>query len=346
MSEDELELAQENDAQRAQRVAAVSKPGVHTNVPMGDYLRIPALSAGVIRSTVDRCPAAGWYESWLNTARVDEADEPGANEAELKRKGLGSIGHSILLEGSEATVTVLDPNDFKGIRGGIPKGFTNDAIKAARDEARKAGKVPVLKDDMAEIRNMVASGRKFIDRLKAKQPDVWRAFQPDGGASEVTVVWDDDGQLCRMRADRMSTDGAVIVDPKFTLRSASPGPWGRTQLYGMGYYISAAWYARGVRTLFDVATRYYFLVIETVPPYLVSLVGVDPAWMDLGRSKVETGLALWKQCAASGDFPAYPDRACYPDLPGWAAAQWEAEQASDAFGIPYDPAKLFTKSAP
>ena len=93
---------------------------------------------------------------------------------------------------------------------------------------------------------MVASARCFIESLKDEQPDVWSAFQPDGGDSEVTVVWDEAGTLCKCRPDRISKDRTVIVDAKFTGTSAEPDTYGRTQLVRMGGYISAAWYRRGV----------------------------------------------------------------------------------------------------
>lgn len=321
------------------------EPGLHLNIPMADYLRIPALSASLIKTLVDRCPAAAWYESWKNPDRVDEADDPNVEESERKRTARGQVAHAILLEGSEAGCVVIDPRDHPTEKtGNIPNGWTNKSIKAARDAARADGKAAILAPDMIEIRAMVASAKRYIDTLKETEPAIWRAFQPDGGASEVSIVWGDGGQLCKMRPDRLSTDGTIIVDPKFTDRSAAPGPWGKSQLYGMGYFISAGWYRRGIKALFDRVCSYYFLVVETCPPYLVSLIGVDPAWLELADSKIDTARALWRQCELNDAWPAYPNRACYPDLPGWAAAEWEATQASDAFGIPYDPAKLFAKS--
>lgn len=313
----------------------MTAPGVYPGLPMAEYLALPALSASVLRETVDRCPGAGWFTSWLNPAR--ERDDTAASDA-------GSIAHEILLEGSEDCCTVIDPNLYPGKRGGIPDGWTNDAIREARDAARAAGKIPVLAGGMSEIRAMVASARRFIDSLRETEPAIWAAFQPDGGTSEVTVLWQEGASLARMRPDRLSRDAKLIIDPKFTARSAEPGAWGRSQLLGMGYHLSAAWYRRGIRAIFDVDCDYVFLVVETCPPYLCSLVGLLPAWLELGDSSVSTALRIWQNCERTGAWPAYPSRACYPELPGWAAAAWEDRQASDSFGIPYDVSKLFQKS--
>lgn len=322
-------------------------PGIHFGVPMPEYLKAPAIGASILRAVVDRCPAAGFYESWRNPDRPSEEDDAAVTEAQKKAQGRGSVGHAILLEGSEAICSVVDPRDHPAEKtGAIPEGWKNKSIRGARDQARAAGKIPVLLDDMAEIRAMVASAQTFIGTLRDDQADVWRAFQPDGGDSEVTMFWKEGDDLCRMRPDRLSKDRSVIVDLKFTARSAEPGSWGRTQLLGMGYYVSAAWYLRGARDLCGVDASYYFLVVEVTPPYLCSLVGVSPEWLALGDSKIRTALKVWDQCKATGVFPAYPARACFPDMPPWADADWAAKQEADAFAIPYDVSKLFQKSEP
>lgn len=325
-------------------------PGVHQGLPLAEYLKLPAVSASILRAVVERCPAAGFYESWLNETHVPEDEDSSVTEAEKKRRGLGSVAHSILLEASEDCCVVIDPEDHPAERtGSIPDGWTNKSIRAARDDARARGKIPVLLADMAEIRAMAASARRFIDGLRDTEPAIWKAFEPDGGSSEVTMLWAEDlngsEHLCRLRADRISSDAKIIVDAKFTARSAEPGSWGRTQLLGMGYYMSAAWYRRGVRALCDVDCTYYFLVVETAPPYLCSLIGVDPTWIALGESKVKTGLAIWDRCKRDGVFPAYPNRACFPELPPWAGAVWQEQEAANVGGIPYDLDKLFQKKA-
>lgn len=311
------------------------KPGIYPGLPMAEYLGLPAMSASVLRETVDRCPAAGWFTSWLNPARA--RDDTAATDA-------GSIAHEILLEGSESCCDVIDPNEHPTEKtGAIPTGWTNKSIRRARDDARAAGKIPVLLADMARIRSMVEAARSFIDTLRDTEPRIWDAFQPAGGASEVTLVWQEGETLARMRPDRLSNDAKLIVDAKITGRSAEPGAWGRSQLFGLGYHVSASWYRRGVRALCDVDCDYVFLVIEDEPPYLCSLVGVDPAWLSLGDSVITIGLRIWEKCARDGHWPAYPSRVCYPELPAWADAAWNERQASDGFGIPYDIDKLFER---
>jgi hypothetical protein len=288
---------------------------------MADYLRLPAVSASLVRAMTDRCPRAAWAASWLNPAPLPD-DATAASDA-------GSIAHAIVLEGSEACCQAIDPADYPAEKtGAIPDGWTNKAIRAARDAARAAGKIPVLVRDMATIRAMALSARSFIDGLRTTEPAVWAAFEPAGGESELTITWDDAGVPCRIRPDRISVDRTVIIDAKFTKTSAHPDVWARSQLAGMGYATSAAFYRRGVRAAFGVECDYVFLVVEQEPPYLCSLVGLDPAWKAYGDAVVRQGLAAWRKCLARDEWPSYPSRAAYPEMPGWMAAQIEEREVA------------------
>lgn len=311
------------------------KPGIYPGLTMAEYIALPALSAGVIRTTVDRCPAAARFESWLNPRRP--ADDTDASD-------VGTIAHAILLEGSEDCCQVFDPADYPNAKGGgVATGWTNKAIQEARGAARSAGKIPILIDDIREIRDLVAAARAFIDSLRDTEPAVWRAFQPDGGQSEVTFVWQEGETLCKSRADRIANTNDVIIDYKSSAMSVEPDRWGRTQLVNMGYYVSAAWYCRGVRALTGVNPTYLFLCGETAPPHLHSIVGCDPETLALGDEKVGAGLRLWQQCVRTNTWPAYANRVVYPALPVYERMRWDERNGIGEDGIPYDISKLFER---
>lgn len=310
------------------------KPGIISGLPMAEYLAMEAVSASLLKTIITRCQKAAWYESWMNPESASETSA--AMDA-------GTIAHGILLEGSEAGIEVIDPNDHPAEKtGAIPVGWTNKSIKAARDAARQAGKIPVLLDDYGDIKDMVSMAWEFIGSLRGTEPAIWQAFQPEGGESEVTAIWEDGGTLCRIRPDRISTDRKLIVDYKTGGTSAEPDLWGRTQMIKMGYYTSAAFYLRGVKALCGVVPAYVWLVQEQDPPFLCSLVGLDPHGAALGARKIEAGLNAWRACMASGKWPAYPARVCYPEIPAWEDAAWDAREEQDV-GKEYDIAKIWEK---
>lgn len=302
---------------------------------MQQYLDHPAVSAGVLRTLLDRCPLAAWSESWLNPQRVNDT---------TPESDAGTIAHAIVLEGgSRNIVEVVDPQDHPAEKtGNIPDGWTNKSIRAARDAARERGKIPVLLPEMARIDRMAESALTFIDMLKTDEPAVYAAFQEGQGKSECTMLWDDDGVPCKIRPDRIAMDRGVIVDLKFTAISANPETYGRTLIMGNGAFVGAAFYRRGVRVVTGVTPSYLYLVTESEPPYLSSLIGLDPRAVELGDQRIVTALREWRWCQQAARWPAYPTRACYPEVPPWIEARYLEQEVS---GFPYDPAKLFERTA-
>lgn len=300
---------------------------------MREYLALPAVSASVLRTLLATCPLAAWAESWLNPWQV-MINTP-ATDA-------GTIAHAIVLEGRADAVAVIDPKDYPAkTTGAIPEGWTNQAIRAARDAAREAGKIPVLLPEMARIDAMVAATKVYIESLQEHEPAVWRAFQD--GRSEESMTWDEGDVPCKIRPDRIAHTNAVIVDLKFTTTSAQPEAYAQSQIFRQNAHVGAALYRRGVKATTGVLPDYYYLVTESDPPYLSSLIGLDPRAYAIGDQMLARALAEWQQCARAGIWPAYPARAVYPELPAWMEAHWVEDQIEA--GIPYDPAKLFARTA-
>lgn len=283
---------------------------------MAEYLAIPALSGGVLTTLLTECPRAA-IEEYRPPEPSDDPAEPDDTEASDR----GTIAHSILLEGHADGVVVIDPLDYPADKtGNIPKGWTNKAIQGARDAARAAGKVPVLAAKMNKIITMVRATHAYIESLREAEPDVWAMFQPDGGRSEVTMTWTDGATDCKIRADRISNDNRICCNFKTTASSVEPERWSRTQM--LDYYVGGAFYVRGVEAATGMRPTYLFLCQETNPPYLCSLVGLSPHYLDLGMRKVEAGLKLWAECARSGRWPGYPSRAVWPEPPEWEEFRW------------------------
>ena len=283
---------------------------------MAEYLALPAVSASLISCIVEECPRAAWFRSWLNPGRP--ADDSAASD-------VGSIAHGILLEGTEAGVAVIDPADHPAEKtGNIPDGWTNKSIRQARDDARASGLISILAPQMAEIRAMVDAARAYVSSIQKTEPAVYAAFY---GNAELTLTWNDGGTACKMRPDLIAFDRGLIINYKTTATSVDPERWGRGPF--LDYLIGAAWYARGARALFNVEASYVFLVQSTAPPYLCSLVGVDPHAMAIGASKCEVGLRRWQRCVERNEWPGYPARVAYPELPPWVEAAWEARQMTE-----------------
>lgn len=281
---------------------------------MREYLDLKAVSGGVIDDMVNECPMYAWWHSPWNP---DRPHEP------TKESDLGTIAHAMLLEGTDGGVEIIDPEEYPAATtGSIPDGWTNAAIRAARDAARERGKIPILSTKMDEVNAMVGAARAFLRSLSKSEPAIYEMFLPDGGVSEETLTWEEDGTLCKMRPDRISNDRKLVVDYKTT--AAGLGGWDRTQF--TNYYVGAAFYRLGIEHISDCRCDYVYLVQSTKAPYLCRLVGVDPRAFEIGASKVHYGLREWAKCAAAEHWPSYGCRVEYPELPAWEESQWQERE--------------------
>lgn len=285
-----------------------------------DPCPVASLSAGIVDILTRESPLHAWYASpKLNPDYRDEVDS---------KFDIGTVAHALFFEGINK-MEVFDPAEYPNAKGGgVATGWTNKAIRAARGAARTAGKIPVLLEQAEAIEEMVqAANRAWADN------DDLSGYTISDGKNEWSIVWEDtrgntlpngdygvypDAIWCRCKPDHLSADRRLIVDAKFTDLSANPAIFER-QIDRMGYDSRAAFYLRGnAATGGPEDARYVYLIQETKPPYAASFIGLDPAYLDLGRRKVEHAIAIWRECMASGKWPGYVNRIHYAAPPAWA----------------------------
>lgn len=290
----------------------IDAPGIYPDIPADDYHADccvgPSLSSSIIKLLVNASP----LHAWTAHAKLN----PYGVKQESESFDIGNAAHALLLEGADR-MTVIDPRNYPSKTGSIPAGWTNNAIRAARDQARAAGRHPVLLDQHEDIVQMARVARNAI----AAAPEMagW-----DEGDSELTLVWQEGELWCRARIDRRLQ--GMLFDYKSTA-NASPDVWSRNRLVEMGYDIQAAWYLRGWKALTGESdTDFVFGVQEIAKPYEFSLVGVSHAMLELGRRKVDMGLALWARCMLTGQWPGYPRQICWPDPQNWHESRFEERQ--------------------
>jgi hypothetical protein len=230
-----------------------------------------------------------------------------------RRMNLGSYAHHVLLGQADSGIAIVDPADYLSKQGAIPKGWTNDAIRQARDDAMGFGKLPVLKDEMPAVYAMVDAVREAM-----AQNDDLRGYGLDNGQSEHVLHWHEGETHFRARLDHISQDRKVIYDYK-TVSNAEPEDFLRHAL-SMGYDLQGAFYLLGNQR---PDTKYVWIVQEIEPPYAVSFVGMAPALIELGMRKVARSINIWRECMASGKWPGYSSRVLWADPPEWALKREE-----------------------
>lgn len=262
----------------------------------------PTLNATVAKLLISHSPLHAWTaHPKLNPDYERKQDE---------KFDIGTAWHALLLEGRNA-VDIVEADDWR-----------TNASKELRDQIRADGKIPLLAKQWGDICAMSDALHEQLERLDVHPP----VFQ--AGAPEQTLVWDDDGVTCRARLDYLHADGSAVDDLKTTSRSANPETWSRS-LFGMGYDVQAAFYLRGVKAVTGADAEFRLVVAETSAPYAVSVIGLTPAALALADDKVSYALDVWKRCLAKDEWPGYPTRVCYADLPSWEEVRWLDREARE-----------------
>nr|MDQ5861771.1 PD-(D/E)XK nuclease-like domain-containing protein [Actinomycetota bacterium] len=220
-------------------------PGIYEGVNSDDYHADPALGSTSLKTLASRTPAHWKWES-EHPVHKDIYD-------------LGTVTHSLILEGDESGVEVIDVDDKRGNKWTIP------AAAAVNN-----GKIPLKRSEWEMVKAM---------RDSVMAHPLARAAFTDHRAEE-SVFWEEDGQLLKCRPDAWKP--GLLVDLK-TAANADPREFGRTA-YKLGYAQSADHYTEGVRIMTGETLPFLFVNVEKSPPYLVSVVQLDDEALAAGRA--------------------------------------------------------------
>lgn len=251
----------------------------------------PELSTGIIKKLINQTP----YHAWLSHPKLNKS---------LKREvstefDLGTAAHSLLLENDRSNLVILRSENYLAKNGNIPKGYTNDAIRAARDDARASGKIPVLEDDFMNVRYMVEQAKKFLS--DSEIANIWESGKPELTFTRKLQC----GTWIKSRPDFITDDHEVIVDYKTTAHGANPEQFVR-QIFSLSYDVQASLYSYMNELVYGIRPSFLFLVQSIEPPFECSLVGASESMIAVGIEKVKYAIRLWKKCLDNNEWPAYP----------------------------------------
>ena len=267
----------------------------------------PCLSKSIAHLMLTASPA----HAWAAHPKLNPDWQP----SEDQKFDVGKAAHALLLEGRDPHI--IDYRDWK-----------TNAAKELREIARANGDVPLLTHQWEEVRAMCNAVSKQLVALDI-DPPLFR-----DGKSEQTLLWQEGDVWCKARLDWLRDDLTAIDDLKTTARigGAHPGAWTRNALYAQGADLQAAFYLRGATAVFDtfVPPQFRFVIVETAPPYALTVVQLAPSVMEIANAKAERAIELWRECLTTKTWPAYPTEVVWAELPPWEEQKWLEREAREA----------------
>ncbi len=269
-------------------------PGVH-EIPEEEYHRHPALSAsGAKKLLPPSCPARF---AW-------ERDHPATPTAAME---LGIAVHKLVL-GKGADVVHVEADSWR-----------TTAAKDKAKDARAAGHIPLLTDDLARAETVAAAVHAH--------PVAAALLDMDHGSAEQSLFWlDREGVQIRARLDYLPhgrRNGRFVIADLKTCASAEPGAIAKA-VANLRYDIQAANYIDGVAALgLDPDPAFVFVFVETSAPYPVTVAQLRPQAVENGRAAMRRAIEVYRDCTDAGLWPAYTTDIEQIELPPWALRDLE-----------------------
>jgi exodeoxyribonuclease VIII len=246
-----------------------------------DYFSVQALSASLGKALL-RSPAHA-------KAMLDNPSTPTPSMV------FGTVVHGLVLEPHRQDIYVVKRENW-----------TTKAGKEER-EALEATGLPIVnaQDEICALktRDAVLNHPLAFELLSRCQ------------AREQEIYWN--GHLGVPHKAKLDAVGSNLVVDLKTTQSADPDDFARSAI-SYGYHIQAANYSTAFETEYGNTPTFYFVAVETAPPYGVSVFTMDAAAIDEGRRLMRKAAALYKACMESGEWPGYPQQLNTIALPAWA----------------------------
>lgn len=274
----------------------ITEPGVY-DIPEDAYHLDPVKGGSLSYSGAKKLLAEGGPELFAY-----EREHPPAPSAEME---LGTAAHKLVLGVGQEIHEVKFDNYNKG-----------DA-KKDRDEARAAGKLPLLTHQLETVRAMAA-------RLREHE---WAsALLDQGGTAEASGFWQDEeyGTWWRCRFDKMPDPDPrrvpQLADYK-TCASAAPSKFAKA-MADFRYYLQGFVYGSGYTALhaarIAAPAEFNLIAQERTPPYRVAVYRLHPDALRKGRADAQRAMEIYRDCTEAGMWPGYDPEPQVLDLPYWS----------------------------
>lgn len=215
------------------------------------------------------------YQAYINTP-----------QEETKALRFGTFVHAAILEPHTL-------NDLYATAPDVDKRTKEGKAAFAEFATLNAGKT-ILDAEESALGHLVAAHARLALKKHGVKFD----------ATEVMYHVDYNGIPLKAAIDGVSGD--YLWDIKTTDDASTAGMLKAIRNYR--YNLQAYWY----RLVYEIATGhrplgFRFLFVEKEPPFATSVCEVGPELMSWAIADFEKALTLYRDCTASGIWPAYPD---------------------------------------
>lgn len=257
------------------------KPGIYRDIPERVYHARLAFSKSIGSSILEGTPESALFKH----------GHPGAKSADTK---FGNVAHAIALR----------PDDVEHNYAIFVGDRRSTAKKAEWDElVMLYGENYVVRE--ADYQKAV----DLVDEVRKKRGLFRKITKPrEGRYFELTLLWLEDGVLCKGRLDIYDSATQMIFDPKFVKGGAATPSGFQKHTGNFGYDAQGAWYLRGCAAVGLPVKTIVFVPVEKVEPFTTGYYDFDAESLEGGLEWLWPAFETFKECSTSGRWPGLPDK--------------------------------------
>lgn len=270
--------------------------GMDFETYLADPAPHPSLQSSDAKAITSKTPAEVFFGNRrLNTEWV----RPDSDD----KFDLGTAFHAHLMKVGEP-IEVLEFADWR-----------TNAAKAARQEAWDAGRTPMLKHQWGKVEAMATAFWGQADQVEVRDGlslgDLCRR-----GLKEQTVIWEEDGVLCRARPDIYDEATGIIIHLKTTGQDFTLEDVDR-YMANAEWDITGAHYEACGAALTGERPLQIFPLIKTHAPHPMLSVTLGEAFLSPARKQRQKAMNIWGRCLTTNWFPGFPKRLVMIEAPEW-----------------------------
>lgn len=212
---------------------------------------------------------------------------------------LGTLVHERLLE----------PDSFKTKYKIVPEHIKDRRTKAYLELKKEAESVNKELIDADTARRIEAIYHAVMGR------DCAGTLLRLDGQSELSLVWDENGTICKGRIDKYINGDKTLIDIK-TTTNASAEFFANT-CFHRNYHVQAAHYAAGLAKHDMPVENVVLIAIESEPPHGVAVYMLNHRILEMGETKRQELFSILNMAQSTDNWDAYADAVIDLEIPNW-----------------------------
>lgn len=294
------------------------EPGWHKDLTNEEYHGSFGTSSSTLKKLLEKTPAHMSYDA----AHPSESSEAMA---------MGTLVHTLVLEPEKFEQQYcVAPEDLKKP--------TATQLNAKKPSAKTLKNIALYEAWQKKAEGKTMISQKQFDQASQMAGNVLThptaSLLLQNKIVESSVYWwyrameegDDTKykEMCKVRPDAIDIAHGVLVDLKTTTDASYTGFMRSVNKFY--YHMSAAMYLDGVNQCHELLdatkhlayTKFIFICVESVPPYLCAVYELHKDYIDIGKMLYRRSLKKLSEARQEEEMPGFPEEVRVLEPPTWA----------------------------